>query len=409
MTRLLSRRERAQVLPLTAVVMVALLGAVALVVDVGLLWITQREFQKTADSAAMAGVILLPDQAAAVDQAQWYARQGMGSKLEIAPWSMGIAAHQPLCSSQPSATATPGEHAAVGGGTYYTLTVTVQCKAGFTFGQLVSNQPTDLTNVPNDCDCVRASATAVIGSNRSPACPAPFAVTDINEGVALNGSPVFAGDPGATWVDMARNGSGYAFGELAELHVDTAGATNGNFHAIQFGTQSGAGPYKNQLANRCSAPPNIQPGDSVTTQPGDMTGPTAQGLAARGLVGCTGAGQPVLCTNNNYPAVHPKFDLACPDNPIDLNAGDDSGVLRPDGSVKRSSFCLTPVVVVVPLAFGVGGGRSQIQVEGFAEFFIAGWSKRDKSVWGMFVKGAPTLGELGAYDPFGTIVIRLIR
>ena len=53
--------------------------------------------------------------------------------------------------------------------------------------------------------------------------------------------------------------------------------------------------------------------------------------------------------------------------------------------------------------------RSEIQVEGFAEFFIAGWSKHDKTVWGMFVKGAPTLGELGAYDQFGTIVIRLIR
>ena len=39
-------RERAQVLPLTAVIMVALLGAVALVVDAGLLWITQRELQK---------------------------------------------------------------------------------------------------------------------------------------------------------------------------------------------------------------------------------------------------------------------------------------------------------------------------------------------------------------------------
>ena len=72
------RRERAQVLPLTAVILVALLGAVALVVDVGLLWIAQRELQKTADSAAMAGVILLPNQSAAQPQAAWYAQQNFG-------------------------------------------------------------------------------------------------------------------------------------------------------------------------------------------------------------------------------------------------------------------------------------------------------------------------------------------
>src|SRR5205823_13940929 len=124
---------------------------------------------------------------------------------------------------------------------------------------------------------------------------------------------------------------------------------------------------------------------------------------------CTGSQQPALCTDNNYPAPHPAFSLVCPDNPLDLGAGDDSGALRPDGSVKRTSLCLTPVVVVVPLAFSAGGGRSQIQVEGFAEFFIAGWDQRDKTVWGMFVVGAPTLGELGAYDQLGTIVIRLIR
>src|SRR5438445_769158 len=83
------------------------LGAVALVVDVGLLWITQRELQKTADSAAMAGVILLPDQSAAEQQAAWYAQQ-----------NFGIAAH--FCSAKPTATITSGEHAAVGGGTFYT-------------------------------------------------------------------------------------------------------------------------------------------------------------------------------------------------------------------------------------------------------------------------------------------------
>jgi hypothetical protein len=403
MTSFASRRQRAQVIPLTAVIIVAIVGAVALVVDVGLLWMTQRELQKTADAAAQGGVILLPNQSAAIAQAKWYVAQ-----------NIGITGH--LCSAEPTSVITPGEHA-VGDGVFYTLTATVQCDAGFTFGRVVSNQPTNLDTVPNDCNCVRASATSVIGSNKNPGCPAPFAVSDVNEGIDLNGNVVFAttavtraGDPGVTWVDTARNGSGYTFGQMTELHVDHAGATNGNFHSIQFGP-SGAGPYEDQLANNCSTLPNIRPGDLVTTQPGDMTGPSRIGLQNRGLVACTGQGQPAICQDNNYPPApsppHPDFELACPDNPLDRN-GDASGVLKPDGSLKRTSLCLTQVVVVVPLAF-TSGGRTQIQVEGFAEFFIAGWDKNEKSVWGMFVKDAPTLGELGAYDQFGTIVTRLIR
>ena len=389
MRRVVCHRQPAQAIALAAVMMIALLGALALVLDVGLLWITQRELQKTADSAALAGVALLPnDPSAAQQQAAWYALQ-----------NRGLAAH--LCSAQPTTTATPGARTTAASGTVYTLTVTMQCPALFTFGQLVSDHPSQAERVPNDCGCVRATATAVIGSNKSPSCAAPFAVTDINEGVAQDGTQVFAGDPGVTWLDMARNGSGYRFGQLVELHVDSAGATFGNFHAVQFGTASGAGPYEDQLANRCSGPPNLQPGDMVTTQPGDMTGPTQQGLEARGLVSCRGSGQPILCTDLGYPSTHPAFELACPDDPAD--------VVAPDASVKRSSVCLTQVAVVVPLAFSASGGRSQIQVEGFAEFFIAGWDKQSKAVWGMFVKGAPTLGELGAYDSFGTIVIRLIR
>jgi hypothetical protein len=415
MKRLASRRERAQVLPLTAVIIVALLGVLALVVDVGMLWMTQRELQKTADAAAQGGVILLPDVSRATAEAtcyatpstpkmcnaKWYVQENLGLLNALVPSHL-------LCTEEPTSVITAGERA-VGSGTFYTLTATVQCSAGFTFGLFASIQPNDMDTVHNECNCVRASATSVIGSNKSPDCPAPFAVSDVNEGVDRNGGLVFAGDPGVTWEDTARNGSGYLFGQLTELHVDSAGATNGNFHSIQFGTDSGAGPYKNQLANNCTSTPNIQPGEFVTTQPGDMTGPTAQGLQARGLVSCTGPGQPALCTNNNYPAPHPDFELACPDNPLDLSPADSSGVLGPGGALKRTSLCLTQVVVVVPLAFPLSGGRSQIQVEGFAEFFIAGWDRHEKSVWGMFVKGAPTLGELGAYDLFGTIVTRLIR
>jgi hypothetical protein len=397
--RLARRREPAQTVALAAVVMVALIGALALVLDVGLLWMTQRELQKTADSAAMAGVVLLPaDPSGAEQQARWYVQQ-----------NQGVAEH--LCSALPIATITPGTDI-LPTGTAYTLTVTMTCTAGFIFAQVVGNSETprnDLHLVPNDCACLRASATAVIGSNISPGCPLPLAVSDVNEGIDANGNPAYWGLNGATWQEMAANGSGYSFGQLVALHVDNQGATSGNFHAIQFAPGTGANVYASELANACSSSPNIEPGGWVTTRTGDMTGPTRNGLLGRGLVSCTGSGQPLLCTNPNYPAAHDDFDIACPDNPLDLGPNDHSGVLYPDGSVKRSSRCLAQVFVVVPDALNAGNGQYQVQVEGFAGFFVAGWVRRGNIVWGMFAKDAPSLGDLGGFDPFGTIVLRLIR
>jgi hypothetical protein len=397
MRRAISRRQPAQTLVIAALSMLGLIGVLALVADVGLMWESQRELQKTADSSALAGIILLPgDPAAAVQSAQSYALE-----------NQGIAAA--FCSAPPTTTATPGQHS-FDGGTVYTLTVTMQCSAGFTFARVLNDRQDgggnggfNLNTIPNtvdDCGCLRASGTAVIGSLRVAGCPVPFAVTDANEGVTEDGTPVFDGDPGATWVDMARNGSGYAFGQLVPLHVDNATSSFGNFHAIQFGNQSGATPYEANLAGHCVANLAIQAGQDLTTEPGDMTGPTQHGLDQRGLVSCSGASGPALC-NNSYPSPHPRFSLACPDDP--------AAVVANDGTVIGSSPCLSTAVVVMPLAFVDNNGRSQITVEGFARFFIAGWDQPNKQVWGMFVSRAPSLGDVGAFNPLGTIVTRLIR
>src|SRR5439155_8943062 len=116
--RLARRRESAQTLALAAVMIVAVIGMLALVLDMGLLWLTQRELQKTADSAAMAGVALLPaDPSAAEQQALWYVQQNQGVAEQ-------------LCSAPPLATITPGTDT-LPSGVAYTLTVTVQCTAGF--------------------------------------------------------------------------------------------------------------------------------------------------------------------------------------------------------------------------------------------------------------------------------------
>jgi hypothetical protein len=380
MKHALGHRRPAQVTVLTAVVMVAILGMVALVVDAGILWETQRDLQWAADSAALAGVAKLPgDTSQAVTVAGQFATQ-----------NSGIAAA--LCSATPTTTATPGQWVPQGfSGPVYTLTVSIQCNSGFTFGRVLG-----LTQVPNDCQCVRANATAVIGSVSKPDCPLPFAISDGNEGLAADGvTPVFAPPLGnGTLQDMTRNGFGYTFGQPVALHVDNADASFGNFHAIDLGNGSGGSVYSANIAGHCQSVSQVVTGGTVSSEPGDMNGPTQQGLEDRGLVSCSGSGAPSLCRTN------PQLDLACPDSPGD--------VLNADGSVRRDSLCVTTAVVTMPF-FDVAHGRTDIKVEGFGEFFLEGWDKNDKTVWGMFVKNVPTLGDLGAYDPLGSIVIRLVR
>jgi Flp pilus assembly protein TadG len=78
------RQEEGQVLVLAAVVMVALLGMTAFVVDVGSWFRQQRATQSTVDAAALAGAQLLPsDPAGALTTAKDYgAKNGSAGELQ---------------------------------------------------------------------------------------------------------------------------------------------------------------------------------------------------------------------------------------------------------------------------------------------------------------------------------------
>lgn len=64
--------ERGQVVVLVALVLIVLLGAAALVIDVGRAYVAKRHLQASADAAATAGALELPDAAVAVAYAQEY-------------------------------------------------------------------------------------------------------------------------------------------------------------------------------------------------------------------------------------------------------------------------------------------------------------------------------------------------
>ena len=70
--------ESGQALVLVAITMVVLIGFVGLAIDVGNAYLTQRELQKAADAAALAGALELPNATAAAAVAQDYGAQSGG-------------------------------------------------------------------------------------------------------------------------------------------------------------------------------------------------------------------------------------------------------------------------------------------------------------------------------------------
>jgi hypothetical protein len=368
-----SHREPGQVIVLAALIMVAVVGLLALVADTGLLWEAQRELQQAADSAALAGVVKLPDSPdTAVTVATQYAQANSGAASLLCHLGGG---------ADPTTEVTPGQtsYGDGGDGTIYTLTVSQQCTAGFTFGRVLG-----LTYVPNkdQCDgpngCLRAHATAAVGSLSKSNCVAPFGVSAADS-------------------DLAVGNFGYDFGQIVQLHVDNSDASYGNFHAIDLG--NGAKTYEQTLSTPCQGGSDVVVGHSVWTETGDMVGPTRKGLVDRGFVSCD-ASNPV-CTNATYRLPGFNYDLACPSAPHFV-----------DGAVTNLAPCMATIPIVGQDAWQDAQGHSQMNVVGFGEFYMLGYdsSNPDKgAVLGMFVRGSQTSGDLGAYDNFGTIVTRLIR
>src|SRR3990172_1370821 len=84
-----SSGERGQALVLFSLALAMFIGLVALSVDVGLIWHQRADLQKTADAAALAGTIELPQSAVLAESKaqEWAANNGIdldeGDEIEI--------------------------------------------------------------------------------------------------------------------------------------------------------------------------------------------------------------------------------------------------------------------------------------------------------------------------------------
>jgi hypothetical protein len=188
-----SRGERGQALIIFVLAAGVLFGFMAMTIDVGLILHQRRELQNTADAAALAGAIELPDSPGlAYDRAQeWAELNGIdtaaGDQLDIAV--------DPVDNS---------------------VTVRVEREEGFIFGRVLGLVSTS----------VHADATARVGSPLNLAGILPFGV--LESAVSYNGNPT----------TIKYDASNPSNGNFGPLRIDGNGAAVLE-QSIMYGTQSG--------------------------------------------------------------------------------------------------------------------------------------------------------------------------
>jgi hypothetical protein len=270
------RDRRGAMLVMAAASLVAVMGALALAVDVGLLYTARGEAQKAADAAALAGAgsfLEDPDGDAAKELAEEVGEQNIvrQESVQIEPDEDVV-----LDLANKRVTVTVRRIAARGN------------PIGTHFARVLGITSADVEAV--------ATAEAIPAGTAS--CVKPFAPPDAFRD--LNGNGVY---DGGDYYDTAETGYGSheRDGQPSDNGVDPKGTTyvrdwgrpvtlkEGSPHEVWTPSQyfpitlpeqgggftSGADDYRDAIANCHSA--TIHIGDVIPTEPGRMTGPTAQG------------------------------------------------------------------------------------------------------------------------------------
>ena len=322
--------EKGQIAVIAAIVLFAVMGMMAFVVDIGSIYQTRRNLQTVADAAALAGAQELTENPGkAVQKAIEYAANN----------NFSITADNVVISSTFVANDT--------------ITVSVNDPdAPLFFASFVG---VDSVNVP-------ARATATVNGPGSMKGLMPWAVP-----VAPYGG-----------YDGIIPGEVYALklgaGTVDDLPV---GQIHGNFQAMAF-NDTGGSDYRENIINGSSQ--EIFIGNYYSSEPGNMTGPTKQGLTSR--IGSDS---------------HSFFD---------------GQVIGIDDAGKYYVIDETcPRVIYVPIVdtFLGASGRDDIQILKFSVFFLESYDSKNSTVLGRFVdyKQTSNNSDAGAYTG-GVKIIRLV-
>ncbi|MGQ9824606.1 MAG: pilus assembly protein TadG-related protein [Desulfotomaculales bacterium] len=301
------RDERGGALVLVAVAMLCLLGFGALVTDVGLYTLTRQQLVNAADAAALAGAAELSPAGSGEEAAALQTARDYAVKNGADPAELEVSVG-------------PGP----GGGK--AVRVDAGKKVDFVLARLFGVSS----------GTVRASASAAVAGVTACRGVAPLLIAKQD----------------------------FRFGAKYTLKYGDP-AYPGNFGALALGGK-GADVFRRNLIYGYSG--EIAVGDMVTTEPGNMTGPT-QAIDQR-LSLCTRN-----CTVDNFEPGCPKI-LIVP-------------VYEPDGSLH---------------------GRSEVRVAGFAAFLADRTDAQKDEIEGYFISMAvPGRADFAQPPSYGLYAVRIIR
>ncbi len=332
--RSLWREEFGQGLVLGTLAMVVILGFAAMAIDVGLFLHERRELQNAADAAALAGAQELPYSPADARQKaeEWAESNGIDDdELEAIEVTSAYVSND-------------------------SITVQVKRDVPFVFARVLG-----FTS-----DTMRADATARVGSPAEMGGLVPFGV--LEEAISLTEPTVLKYD--------AKN---VFHGNFGALGIDGPGA-NTYRGTIEHGSQTS---LCSQGQDGCTNP-------TTETEPGNMTGPTRQGVDWR---------------IDNTSSECDEFDE------VFYEAGGTyrfKGRCHPFPSTGASDSCR---VVIVPVIGELCKGHCDVTIVKFAMFFIeelGSCTGNSCEVTGKFVDAQADVGGLmGKLDPDG--LIRFVR
>ena len=290
------------------IAMAGLLAAIAMCADVGVMYVNWLNLQRAADGAALAGAQYLPnDSADAITTATAYVQKNGSSSTEIVGGAATVAADE------------------------LSITVHLQRTVPYYFGRVLGLSS----------QLIQVSATAGVQQN---------------PGDAKGLLPVGLG--------CAPGSCSYQKNTTYQLKSGQVGP--GNWGALALGG-NGSDIYRGNLETGYQG--TISVGDTVSSEPGNVVGPTGQGVADR-----IAAGQ----------AIDPSADA---NNPPSYD----------------------PRMVVFPeLNLSTSKGKSTITVVGFAQMWLVGTENNNNTIDAIYLGDVSTSGS-SAITNFGIVTPVLIR
>ena len=371
------RNENGQVLVFVALAILVILGLAALGIDVGFMYSVRHELQRSADAGALAGASRFVESDSA-----WSANLADPVMVQADARARQFAAMDPVATKPLD----PATEVAVAFPSQDRVRVTTQRTVPLFFARVLGHN-----NQLISATAVAEAAVADTGVQCLKPWMIPLPWKDLENppnykfNPEINEQPMQLSDIPTGQELIVKIGE--PFNKGGQIDLPSLQQESGHFFAIDLCGDSGASAYRERIASACKDDCSVSQGEFLTLEPGNMVGPTKQGVDD--LIRL----DPAAKWNPN-PAV-----IADPDQ---------SGSWVTDS--KFSDWRQSPRLVKIPVydpSELLSQGKTDVKVAGFAGFWIEGYETKQGTVTGYFVP-ATALGS-SSQGPTNGPVLRVLR